>query len=72
MLLQMASAAVQQLPEEALPAWDGRRHHASSELDRGERKRLRARKKAAAKKRSANEVWISRASDQSVRCCFQL
>ena len=53
---QVTSTAGQQLPEEALAAWDGSKGQGNDELTRPERKRKRAQRKAAGKKQRAQEV----------------
>lgn len=52
----MVSAITQQLPEEALPAWDGRKAQEGDVLNRQQRKRRRADKKLRYKKRAASKV----------------
>ena len=52
----MMSAATAQLPEEVLAAQTGANTRAPDELNKQERKRKRAHKKAVAKKRTASKV----------------
>ncbi|KAK9804045.1 hypothetical protein WJX73_007735 [Symbiochloris irregularis] len=65
----MTSTAGQQLPEEALAAWDGSKRAlklGEDELSRPERKRKRAAKKAAGKKKRAAEGLVGQEADRNI------